>query len=672
MNRTEGHRKRDIRLGVVVAGVLIVIALSAEFAIAGRTNKMAIAGPTRMLNAKHAGLKLSAVPALFGEQTGGEDTARGTSGQTTFGGGYSSLSTQQQSLVDDWFQRFSSIVKKPVDPAEGYEEIPLSAKTTFDAVTHALMKTGLTDESGKKLAGSAIDLVDKIDTVAGQILGAGGDEQFRIYVQMKPDALNLLNQSREFKHESDNTTYHKGYPICYRGKSGTPSIQISLSRDAERADIDVDYRSSGWKGLVNGHLSAANSDVRAGDNLAKHNNQWSGLQNWWRNLLGLPLLENTNVEGQVIAREPARKNAKPADAIFDFLNGWLVEQKPNESIAYFANDAYACMDPETAEKLDRGMSKFLILQNMQSANERIGRISSLSEASAGFALTSTRVKPIKQAHSSEFALYEVREDLAEEFKCANQTESADISVKEMKSRDFGKYVGAVFRISARGEQGRNIATLWQRNHGYWKMVSYDVDPELERNAVPDAGAPRAKAAPLPVVEGDKDMINAASDFLKLWLVKKDVDSALRYLTPECLECARLYRSDDSLHPPPAAESLKDVMARTAATVGPVNRLDEAILAAQPHHPDMKLVKHRDDKAFVIASIPEYMGEAAKCDRRDVDGDPIFNPAPATGYGKYYASGFSLNEGENSPAVLWIVWTRVNGSWKALAYLLVTR
>ncbi len=242
----------------------------------------------------------------------------------------------------------------------------------------------------------------------------------------------------------------------------------------------------------------------------------------------------------------------------------------------------------------------------------------------------------------------------------------------MKSQDFGKYVGAVFRISAKGEQGRNIATLWQRNHGYWKMVSYDVDPELERSAVPDAGAAPAKVAPLPVVDGDKDMIRAASDFLKLWLVKKDVDSALQYLAPECLECARLYRSDDSSPSATAGESLKDAMARITAAIGPVNRLDDAIVAAQPNHPDMKLVKHRDDKAFVIASIPEYMGEAAKCDRRDTDGDPIFSPASATGYGKYYASGFSVNEGKNSQAALWIIWTKMNGFWKASAYVLLTR
>jgi len=180
-----------------------------------------------------------------------------------------------------------------------------------------------------------------------------------------------------------------------------------------------------------------------------------------------------------------------------------------------------------------------------------------------------------------------------------------------------------------------------------------------------------QGTPLPVVDGDNDIIRSASDFLKLLLVKKDVDSALRYLTPECLECAKLYRSEDSPAPAVAPELLKSAMARIAASVGSVKHLEEAIVPAQPHHQDMKLVKHPDDKAFVIASIPEYMGDAAKCDRRDADGDPIFSQAPATGYGKYYASGFSLNEGKNHPAILWIVWAKVDGSWKASAYVLLT-
>jgi hypothetical protein len=51
-------------------------------------------------------------------------------------------------------------------------------------------------------------------------------------------------------------------------------------------DIDVDYRSFKFpQALVNGHLTAANSDVRTGNNLSRHDSRWAGLAGWWQDLL---------------------------------------------------------------------------------------------------------------------------------------------------------------------------------------------------------------------------------------------------------------------------------------------------------------------------------------------------------------------------------------------------
>ena len=77
-------------------------------------------------------------------------------------------------------KRFSATIHKPIDPREAYDHLPLSTRTTFNAVTHALISTQLTGESGGKL-GPAIQLIDKVDTVSGEVLGARGDEQFRLY-----------------------------------------------------------------------------------------------------------------------------------------------------------------------------------------------------------------------------------------------------------------------------------------------------------------------------------------------------------------------------------------------------------------------------------------------------------------------------------------------------------
>ena len=171
-----------------------------------------------------------------------------------------------------------------------YDDIlSLSTKTTFDAVTHALMTTPLTDASGQKF-GDGLALIERVDTVKGEVSGTSGDRQFRMYVRLTPNAREMLERSREFKRGVDNAIYHKGYPLNYREQGGTPSIQVSIALDGRQADVDVDYRSSMFPVvLFNGHLSAANSDVRAGNNAERHAAQWSGFQNWWRSFFGVRL-----------------------------------------------------------------------------------------------------------------------------------------------------------------------------------------------------------------------------------------------------------------------------------------------------------------------------------------------------------------------------------------------
>ena len=111
------------------------------------------------------------------------------------------------------------------------------------AVTHALMTTRLTDRAGADL-GDALSLVERIDVVRGEVTGERGDHQFRIFGRLTADAFDKLSRSQQFKRASDNSVYHKGYPINFRGQGGTPSIQVSIATDRRNADVDVDYRAS--------------------------------------------------------------------------------------------------------------------------------------------------------------------------------------------------------------------------------------------------------------------------------------------------------------------------------------------------------------------------------------------------------------------------------------------
>ena len=112
-----------------------------------------------------------------------------------------------------------------------------------------------------------------IDRISGHQHGRQGDEQFRVYVRLREGARETLEKSRQFARSRENTVYHVGFPVDFRQAGKMPTLQISMSEDGTKADIDVDYRSSKMpEAMWNGHLSSANSDVRAGDNHARHTN----------------------------------------------------------------------------------------------------------------------------------------------------------------------------------------------------------------------------------------------------------------------------------------------------------------------------------------------------------------------------------------------------------------
>jgi hypothetical protein len=617
---------------------------------------------------------------VFGAEIRGQNTPNAAAGN--FAGAYASLKPEQKALVDDWMKRFSETIRKPVDPQVAYNNLPLSIKTTFNAVTHALLSTPLTDASGSKL-GSAIQIIDKLETVHGAIPGTRGDDQFRIYIQLKPGALEVLDRSREFRRMADNGVYHKGYPICYRSLPVVPSIQVSATRDKTRADLDVDYKSSRFpKGLVDGHLTAGNSDVRAGNNYDTHINRWQGLNNWWRSLLSLATVTDTSdksMEKQSFPDEPREAaHAEPAEAVHDLLNTWLVGKKPENILSYFADESYDCAELETGEKVDHGMAKFKLLIAMQKANQRFGSPARLGDISTAVPLGSTavRTKLVKQPYDQQFALYDVREDAAEQFKCGNRVDPARLSTNTAGSKAFGKYYGAIFRLGTKGgSDAATLVTLWSRESKRWQLLSYDVDPVWDEYRAPNTAKAPPPPAPTVYAEAPPEVVEAATKFLDAWLVRRDLDEAAGYLSAKCGECARLNRDPDQEQPGTAGNTqaqLKSALRRVTVTTGMVKHLDKAIVAAEPNHEDIKLVKHENSKAFALASIPAYMASALDCSSRKA-GEPVRFNASAEGktYGKYYAMGLRLAKAGQDSGVLWAVWAQEGGGWKVVSYTVLT-
>src|SRR5215510_12029699 len=398
-----------------------------------------------------------------------------------FGGSYANLKSEQRRLVDDWFRQYNEITKQNLNPAKEYDRLSLSIRTTFEAVTHALLTSKLTDQSGRSL-GTALDLVSYVETVHGRIPRTSGDLQFRIYAALKPTAVETMEASREFKRGRDNTVFHKGYPVNYRQQGGVPSIQISSSPDGKRADIDVDYRSSKFPAaIVNGHLTASNSDVRAGNNHKRHVNRWTGFGNWWKSIFGVPLkegdLEDEESTGGrlVISRIPRAGKGKPEEAVYDFLNSWLVEQQPNQAVAYISPRAYSCINQVASDeekKMNPGLIPYYLMEEMRKINRTLGKPATLGEVAESIDPKEPALRPIGHPHSAEFDLFQTPDDIAFDFECANRNKAEGATERAKPRRRYGKYVGASLQLKS-----DRLLILWARESGYWRVISWEVEPD---------------------------------------------------------------------------------------------------------------------------------------------------------------------------------------------------
>jgi len=78
------------------------------------------------------------------------------------GRSYAELRPEQVRLIDSFIRSYNTTTGSALVPQQVYDAARLSIRTTFDAVTHALLNAQMTDSQGKSL-GRAIDLVDAVD-----------------------------------------------------------------------------------------------------------------------------------------------------------------------------------------------------------------------------------------------------------------------------------------------------------------------------------------------------------------------------------------------------------------------------------------------------------------------------------------------------------------------------
>ena len=355
-----------------------------------------------------------------------------------------------------------------------YASWPVSRQTTFEAATHGLRETRLTDATGRDL-GRAIDLVARVERVAGEEKGRRGDEQFRLYVVLAPDARDTLDRAQEFFRDKDNTVFHKGYPINYRLRGRFPSVQVSVAEDWQRADIDVDYLSSrAPQGLFNGHLTSANSDVRVRGNERRHARRWSGLVVWWTAVL--EFLSPAGAERRAARRADPAPPSSPttdfdgvAEASAEFLADWFVRRRFDDALAFVSTAGAVCSNLDDDVENERGDRRALrdALHDLMDEAARGPAPARLSEALAPVTPWDTTWQV--QAHPFEGAYTLARVEVADarDFLCTGPDALA--------ATEFAQ---VLFQLhTAEADRGAVMALLWAREPTGWRLLSYDVvDP----------------------------------------------------------------------------------------------------------------------------------------------------------------------------------------------------
>ncbi len=609
-----------------------------------------------------------------------------SSAQLQFKGTYEGLNSEQKRLIDEWYADYNHMTGDHADPKE-YNQYSLSTRTTYEAVTHALMTTPMTDKSGKSI-GTALDLVQGIEAINGKVPRARGDLQFRMYVMLKPDALQKLKDSSEFFRDRDNTVYHKGFPLNYR-QDGTPSIQFSMAKDGRHADIDVDYRSSGIpKGLFNGHLTAANSDVRAGNNTQIHLQRWQGLTDWWHALFGFPTEAADDPTSGLLPGDvppiPRKGEGKLDEAVQDFLQSWLVEQKPEYSAAYFAPRSFACLveyGPQSGREINEGIAPYIAAKDLAAAGRAIGKVNTVGDGVQPESLHDKQIKPMKQPYSTSFSLYQLSNAAAASFECDPDKAFDDFDQSRVaKTSDkAGTYFASVFRLKPPNGKSDAITLVWTKEGKYWKVVAWEMEPpDAKPGAMPDTRVGRAAvttARPAKTkMKGDPAVVQASHDFLHTWLVDDNYDGAAAWMSPRCNDCVQLYLQEGEKAPATPEEygaAIRKSLTAVGKQVGKVEHLREALEPVRPEHEDLRLVEHAGEHAYTLVAVPDSLEASFLCAKRSSKNPYVGDDEAKKVYGNYYATLFTFRTPGEHAAALTLLWGKQDGQWKIISYEVVT-
>ena len=83
---------------------------------------------------------------------------------------------------------------------------------------------------------------------------------------------------------------------------------------------------------------------------------------------------------------------------------------------------------------------------------------------------------------------------------------------------------------------------------------------------------------------------------------------------------------------------------------------------------MREIIHEREDAYSLFSVPDWRGEAARCERRIGRAGPAATSEPESpSYGRFFASGFRIQTVAGETVSLLLGWTRDGDDWRIYTY-----
>ena len=239
------------------------------------------------------------------------------------------------------------------------------------------------------------------------------------------------------------------------------------------------------KSLFNGHLTASNSDVRAGDNARLHDRHWKGFPDWWSSMFGTVKFVDsaepapgpfgtaaTRPVSPLPPNRPANASIpEVADAVQEFLTDWLIRRNYQEAAAFLAPDVLPCIADslDMNPKAPQAQLRQAALQLLEKTAKTWGHPGNLTEAMNPVFPWAPSVRVIKHPFERDFTIVEAPTELGAQYECGATPPK---KFEPAATPQYGTYYGALLQVVQEGRPGGTIVFVWRRLEGEWRLVAY--------------------------------------------------------------------------------------------------------------------------------------------------------------------------------------------------------